>query len=161
MCLRRDFSPLIATKFLNKTDIATTMKQPNYGWFQLVLDGDARVGLPPNLNYRSVHTGGHWAVGGSFGQLLDLFISPSDPLFFLHHSNIDRIFWSWQAKKLPARLTDVSGNIVFQDYDNAVAGNVTLNYVIDVGAVNNKNVTIRDVMNIQGGTLCYGFDALL
>lgn len=159
-CLRRDFSPLIATKFLNKTDLAFTLAQPDFGWFNIVIDGDQRTGLPPNFEHRSIHTGGHWSVGGSFGQITDLFISPSDPLFFMHHSNIDRVFWSWQKRKLPARLTDMSGPLVFGDYDNKVAGNTTLAYVIDVGTAN-KNTTVGAVMDITGGTLCYGYDALL
>lgn len=35
--------------------------------------------------------------------------SPGDPVFFLHHANLDRLFWKWQEANLTARLTDVSG----------------------------------------------------
>jgi tyrosinase len=160
VCLRRDFSPLIGTKFDNKSNIAYTLSQPDYGHFQIVFDGDMRTVLPPNFASTSIHTGGHWSIGGSFGTITDLYISPSDPLFWLHHSNLDRVFWSWQTRNLPARFFDMSGPLAFGDYDNAVAGNTTLDYVIDVGTIN-VNTTVGSVMNIQGGTLCYGFDALL
>lgn len=160
VCLRRDFSPLIATKYFTQEKITKTLNQPDFGWFNIVLDGDERTALPPNFEYTSVHTGGHWSIGGSFGQITDLYISPSDPLFYLHHSNIDRIFWSWQSRRLPYRYTDISGPLVFGDYDNEVAGNTTLDYVIDLGTVN-KNSTVGAVMNIQGSTLCYGYDSLL
>lgn len=159
LCLRRDFSPIIGTKFLNKSDIAHTLRQPDFGYFTIVLDGTLDV-LPPNFVNTSIHTGGHWSIGGSFGQITDLYISPSDPLFFLHHSNLDRVFWSWQSRKLPYRLTDISGPVVFGDYKNQVAGNTTLAYVLDVGTVN-ALTTVGAVMDIQGGTLCYGYDTLL
>lgn len=49
---------------------------------------------------------------------------------------------------------------MFGDYDNEVAGNTTLKYVIDVETVN-VNTTVGAVMNIQGGTLCYDYNALM
>jgi tyrosinase len=116
--------------------------------------------LPLNFLSKSIHAGGHWAIGESFGQITDLFISPSDPLFFLHHSNIDRVFWSWQTRKLPDRFRDMSGPLVFGDYNNEVAGNTTLTYILDLGAVN-INRTVEKVMDIQGGTLCYDYIDLL
>lgn len=27
-----------------------------------------------------------------------------DPLFFLHHCDLDRVLWNWQQKDLPRRL---------------------------------------------------------
>lgn len=159
-CLRRDFSPLIATKLLDQADIDHTFRQADFGWFTLVLDGDQKTSIPPNLDSRSIHAGGHWSIGGAFGQITDLYISPSDPLFFLHHTNIDRVFWSWQTRDLPHRYTDISGPLVFADYDNEVAGNTTLDYVIDVGTTN-VNTTVRSLMDIQGGVLCYDYNSLL
>ena len=40
-----------------------------------------------------VHGGVHNAVGGQMAQTN----SPADPLFWLHHANIDRIWSAWQA----------------------------------------------------------------
>ncbi|KAM3084433.1 hypothetical protein ACMFMG_001463 [Clarireedia jacksonii] len=160
VCLRRDFSPLIGTKSLDEAHIKHTLNQTDYGWFTYVLDGAERTVTPPNLQSTSIHTGGHWSIGGSFGHITDLYVSPSDPLFFLHHTNLDRVFWSWQTRRLPYRYTDISGPLVYADYDNEVAGNTTLAYVLDVGTTN-KNSTVGAVMNIRGGTLCYDYDNLL
>jgi tyrosinase len=41
-----------------------------------------------------VHNSVHNAVGGTMGTAS----SPADPLFFLHHANIDRIWSEWQVK---------------------------------------------------------------
>lgn len=159
-CLRRDFSPSIAVKFWTKAKMDETLNQPDYTSFNIFLDGREDTGLPPNFVNTSIHTGGHWAVGGSFGQITDLFISPSDPLFWLHHANLDRVFWSWQARKLPQRLTDMGGPVVFGDYDYNKGGQTTLAYVLDVGTVNAKT-TVGQTMDIKGGTLCYDYDKLL
>jgi tyrosinase len=45
-------------------------------------------------------------------QLLDAVASPGDPLFYLHHTWLDKVFWDWQALDLPARLTDMGGRLV-------------------------------------------------
>ena len=54
----------------------------------------------------AIHAGVHRAVGGDMGGAS----SPSDPLFWLHHANIDRIWAAWQTKhkkQAPANLSDV------------------------------------------------------
>lgn len=41
--------------------------------------------------------------------MLDPIASPGDPVFYLHHTYLDYIFWQWQAQNLPARLSDIGG----------------------------------------------------
>lgn len=93
----------------------------------------------------------------------DLYTSPADPIFYLHHANLDRLWWSWQKLNLSTRLTDISGPINLMDYGNAQGGNVTLDFPLSVG-VSAANVTVGDVMNIKGcgtaGVLCYEYDKL-
>ncbi|KAF3916772.1 Tyrosinase [Dactylellina cionopaga] len=45
----------------------------------------------------SVHDVIHATVGGSSGEMGYVDYAAHDPLFFLHHTNIDRIFAIWQA----------------------------------------------------------------
>lgn len=47
----------------------------------------------------------------------DVSASPGDPLFYLHHANIDRLWWQWQAADLPARLEQMGGQNVPEDSD--------------------------------------------
>lgn len=93
----------------------------------------------------------------------DLYASPSDPIFFLHHANLDRVWWSWQTFDLPNRLSDISGPIVLMDYANEKAGNVTLDFAMTFG-VSAPNVTVGDVMDISSGKgngiMCYTYDSL-
>lgn len=36
--------------------------------------------------------------------------SPGDPLFYLHHTWLDKMWADWQARDLPKRLTEMGGN---------------------------------------------------
>ncbi len=36
-------------------------------------------------------------------------LSPGDPVFFLHHTYLDSLWWRWQSMDLPNRLTDMGG----------------------------------------------------
>jgi len=106
--------------------------------------------------------------------MLDVTCSPGDPIFFLHHTNLDRLWWNWQAMDLPTRLTDMDGQNVptaeyissmdlynvtdsWLHYDGDNGGNVTtLNHTLSVlELVPNK--TVSDVIDIQGGFLCYEY----
>lgn len=64
------------------------------------------------------HIGGHGGVGG---KMQDPISSPGDPIFYLHHTWLDKLFWEWQALDLPARLSDIGGpnlpNFVFPPPD--------------------------------------------
>lgn len=43
------------------------------------------------------------------GLMLDPIASPGDPIFYLHHTWLDKLFWDWQKLDLPARLSDIGG----------------------------------------------------
>jgi tyrosinase len=83
------------------------------------------------------------------------------------HTYVDKLWWEWQAKDLDFRLTDMGGrNVPTDAYRNALglpevtdewlARETTLDHVLDIGGVY-PTATIRDVMDIQGGFLCYEY----
>lgn len=45
----------------------------------------------------SLHDTIHLACGGNFGHMAIIAYSSFDPVFFLHHANIDRLFAMWQV----------------------------------------------------------------
>jgi tyrosinase len=49
--------------------------------------------------------------------MLDPISSPGDPLFYLHHTWLDKIWADWQRKDLPKRLREMGGNNI-QDEPN-------------------------------------------
>lgn len=50
----------------------------------------------------------HFYVGGLNGSLYIIDLSVNDPLFFIHHSNVDRLWWLWQ-KAHPSIATQYIG----------------------------------------------------
>ncbi|TGZ82811.1 Di-copper centre-containing protein [Ascodesmis nigricans] len=150
-CLRRDFSPSLALYDLKRTVWDETIAAPDFHSMWRSLEGEPRVmGPRPNI-----HHGGHNGVGGELGQMGHTYNSPADPIFYLHHANLDRAFTQWQLKKLPQRWFDVHGNI--QAYDFAGAnGNITLAYPLNMGSVA-KTRKVIEVMNTWGGPLCYTY----
>ncbi|KAK2805503.1 hypothetical protein FQN51_000329 [Onygenales sp. PD_10] len=152
-CLSRDLSPYFAGRYLGKNQTELTLSQPDFGHFARVDDGE------PSFEASGLHGGGHYGVGGTFGQMGDLYTSPADPIFHMHHANLDRVWWSWQMRDLEARLTDISGPIFMMDYQNEQGGNVTLEFPLSVG-VNAEDITVKETMDIKGGYLCYDYDKL-
>lgn len=43
--------------------------------------------------------------------------SPGDPVFYLHHTWLDKVFWDWQALDLPARLKDIGISNEYNVFD--------------------------------------------
>jgi tyrosinase len=51
--------------------------------------------------------GGRWGPLNSYqGEMLDLYTSPTDPLFFGHHGNLDRLFYQWRVETGESLATD-------------------------------------------------------
>lgn len=148
-CIRRDFSPGSLRNMSGSDAVATGMAQEDYGFFDRVTE-------------LSIHSGGHWGVGGLYGHMTDKWSSPADPIFWLHHANVDRSWWSWQSRDLGKRVRDISGPLVAFDYQNAQGGNVTLDHPIEIGETESMKLkaTVSDVMHIQKGPLCYQYDEL-
>jgi tyrosinase len=76
-----------------------------------------------------------------------------DPLFFLHHCNLDRIVWEWQNKDLPTRFHQVGGPIAPLDYGRK---NVTLDFEVNIGKLA-PNLTLESLLDTQGNGLCYNY----
>lgn len=79
-----------------------------------------------------------------------------DPIFWLHHTTLDKLLWRWQQNDLPARFFDVGGPVIPFDYSNLYGPNITLNFQIGLGRLA-PNITLKSIMNVQGGLLCYDY----
>jgi hypothetical protein len=73
---------------------------------------------------------------------------------FLHHAQIDRVWWIWQNQDLNTRLTAIGDTITI--LNQPPSRNGTLDDLIDLG-VNGAPITIRSVMSTLGGDLCYTY----
>ncbi|KAH9207630.1 tyrosinase [Leptodontidium sp. 2 PMI_412] len=144
-CLRRDVSPWVSSRWStdkNSSDLITENLDINS--FQTVMQGDFASG------FYGVHTAGHFTIGGDPGG--DIFVSPGDPAFWIHHAQIDRTWWIWQNQDIKNRQNAIAGTITLNN--NPPSRDGTLADVITLG-VNGPDTTIGDMMSTQAGPLCY------
>ncbi|KAF2748439.1 Di-copper centre-containing protein [Sporormia fimetaria CBS 119925] len=145
-CIKRDISQFAANGWSKDEDVADLIKtHKNFYWFSTLMQGDFMKG------YLGVHTAGHFTVGGDPGG--DLFASPGDPFFFLHHAMIDRVWWIWQNQDIKNRVYQVQGTLTVNN--EPPSRNTTLDDTIDLTYVGAPVTTIRDVSHTLGGPLCY------
>jgi tyrosinase len=96
---------------------------------------------------------GHYSLGGDPGR--DLFTSPGDPLFYLHHGMIDRTWWMWQQldRKTRTSAQGIAGTGTFMNMPPSA--DTTLDTTIDIGFAAGPPVKMLDLMSTTEGPLCY------
>lgn len=120
---------------------------------------------------QSMHTSIHMILGGDLGGLCPAgattaecpfsgapTISPNEPMFFLHHGNIDRLWWIWQKLNPKNQAAFAGGsvqNFTRPDlFPNGQAPWMSTSTPIPTAGMY-QSVTIGDVLDTTGNTLCY------
>jgi len=93
-----------------------------------------------------VHAWGHNGIGGI---MYDMYSSPGDPTFFLHHAFIDRQYRIWQNAN-SNRISTISGT-------DRVGNPLTLDTTVSLNGLR-PTITIRDLLNTVGDKLCYKYN---
>ncbi|EUC50002.1 hypothetical protein COCMIDRAFT_82953 [Bipolaris oryzae ATCC 44560] len=147
-CLRRDFSPNLLNRGADPKVAENILSKDTYVAFDRALQG-AKNFINPNI-----HAAGHFGVGGVFGQAGDVKNSPGEPLFWLHHASIDRLWWLWQQGNLATRNFEIGGNLVPEVYGNETE--VTPKFEIQLGAVAGT-VALAKLLDARGEVFCYSY----
>lgn len=147
-CLKRDLTNFANQRFANASSIARLILISfDIEDFQMRMQG------VPGSDDIGVHGGGHYAIGGDPGR--DLFTSPGDPVFYLHHGMIDRVWWMWQMLDWKTRTGagGISGTGTMLNMPPSA--NATLETVIDLGYAAGPAVRMGDLMSTTDGPMCY------
>ncbi|CUA73230.1 Hemocyanin A-type, units Ode to Odg, partial [Enteroctopus dofleini] [Rhizoctonia solani] len=134
-CLKRGLDPLMDLTNWSKSTISGIMANPDYLNFW-------------NQTERMPHDKIHDAVGGDLLQ----HYSPNEPLFYLHHAQIDRVWAQWQGTN-KTRIYDYSGNTV----QNVTTNTALLSDkmpMLDLA----ESRTVESIMDTQANGLCYTYD---
>lgn len=90
----------------------------NIGAFAILPDAAAVAGVMANGTFNTfapalegVHNSGHVWVGGSMSSIPT---APTDPVFWMHHAEIDRIWAEWQAAN-PGQNPALAGPAAIMD----------------------------------------------
>jgi tyrosinase len=147
-CLKRDLNPYVTQRAITfKNTTTLILNYTTIELFQAVMQADPRYSV--TSGQFGVHGGGHLSVGPA---LFDPYSSPGDPMFYLHHAQIDRAWWIWQSLDLKNRQYAIYGT--HTNLNQPPSSNMTLDETIDFGFVA-KPVTFRDLMNTLSGPYCY------
>ncbi|KGO68522.1 putative domain, di-copper centre [Penicillium italicum] len=145
-CLKRDLTTKIIQDYANFTAIVDLiLRHDDVYDFQMNMQG------VPGSGSIGVHGGGHYSMGGDPSR--DVFVSPGDPAFWLHHGMIDRTWWIWQNLNPRKRLNAISGTGTF--LNSPASPNTTLDTLIDIGYAGGETIAMRDVMSTVSGPFCY------
>ncbi|CAN8106402.1 unnamed protein product [Discula destructiva] len=151
-CLKRDLTDYIIQKYNNAAAVLdTVLLWDTISDFQLSLQG---INITTGANYLGPHGGGHWSMGGDPGR--DLFASPGDPVFYLHHTMIDRVWWMWQMQAPADRIsgsTAVGGTVTF--LNDPPSRNASLDDYNQYGYAAGPPMQIKDLLSTTSGPFCY------
>jgi tyrosinase len=99
--------------------------------------------------FLGMHAAGHFIMGGDAS---DLYSSPNDPVFFLHHAMVDYVYWIWQALH-PKQAKDIAGTITISN--RPPSRDALKSDPLNMG-VNAPLITLGDALNTLGGApFCY------
>jgi tyrosinase len=126
-----DLALSFATYDTDPWSVASTNSFRNMleGWLQ-----DRRLS---EQNAPQLHNRVHVWVGGSMAPMT----SPNDPIFFLHHCNVDRIWAQWQRSQPAGTYLPVNGGPVSHNLEDPMipwGGTTTPSSVLDIATLNYK-----------------------
>ncbi|KAK7980215.1 hypothetical protein PG989_012672 [Apiospora arundinis] len=149
--LKRDVGPALNQRYANYTTVLGLLSKPNITEYRALSEGT------PNTVELGPHGGAHYVINGDPGG--DLYTSPGEPAFWLHHSMVDRMWALWQAMNPDVRNFQMDdGRLGHITWDNNPSSRLTsLDDVIDMGYAG-PSTTIRQVASTTSGELCYFYD---
>ncbi|KAF4504582.1 hypothetical protein G6O67_008019 [Ophiocordyceps sinensis] len=141
-CLMRSFWPPASVLGLNWANVTRLLQTETIHEFRPLIEMDPF----------GVHVSAHGAVGG---ETVDFFSSPGDPIFYLLHAQIDRIWTMWQGQDWASRTYALDGPSTFQNLPPSA--NVTTESLLQMGYAGGP-VPVRDAMSPIDGPFCYRYE---
>ncbi|KAH8912448.1 Di-copper centre-containing protein [Coniochaeta sp. PMI_546] len=111
--------------------------------------------------FRTFETGAHNAIPSLMRGDWITFTAPNDPLFYLHHSQIDRLWWMWQMEDTSSRLSQFHGpNEDFRHHKHEGGGQHPHSSLADNLSMGGIGIdrTVQEVMDTSNMLLCYAYE---
>lgn len=141
-CFTRDISQYIASTYQTAAHVQALLSQPTMQQFHDYLDMEG------------LHGAGHLLTGPLNGNL---FSSPHEPTFFLHHANIDRLWAQWQAQDPWDRTYGQNAFYgTLTSWNLPPSGNATFGTLLNWGPLGPQR-RMRDMLALGRGEHCYKY----
>lgn len=149
-CLRRDVNNFFVTQYIREIDVATHIQaHDDILSFETTLQQDTAQAA-------CLHSGGHYSIWGDPGG--DVYVSPGEPTFWLHHGQLDRHWWMWQnyiETQVANRTQQYQGGTNWMN-PNSAPGHITdpqwLNVVAPAGLDGTQSTQL---VSTTAGPFCY------
>lgn len=79
-------------------------------------------------------------------------MASKDPIFYVHHAQLDHLWWQWQQEDIDRRLVEYSG----KHMHNSTAHDASIQSLLVYGGFTD-DIPVSEVMNTEGGRLCYRY----
>lgn len=145
-CFQRNLNDWALRTNNNAYNVSVLLNQTTIKDFQNTLSS------PEGSTWFGAHGGGHVAMGGVGA---DLFTSPTDPAFFLHHAQVDHVWWQWQQQDLKARAYALYGTKTLENVPPS--NNLTLEDYLTWGPLT-EDKQVVNLMLPHEGIFCYRYD---
>jgi len=171
-CLTRRFNVQVAHEIAAKKSLTAVLKSRDFLQFRMLIERGHRnrviedfEGSNQAFGWRhephivvdgDLHNIGHTGIGG---EMRDTFTSINDPIFFVHHAGLDRIWALWQEMDIENRLHSV-GPPADKEKEPVSLGLDTPLW-LGVFGPDRKVSDVFDTLNRDGrGVLCYKYEGL-
>lgn len=140
-CLSRGFASGEARSYLQRvlkpTFVESLLDAPTYDSFFATFENTTHNAIPS-------------FIGGDFAMPT----APNDPVFFLHHTQVDRLWWLWQQRDPKTRLHPHRGRS--RSRRQALEAKPFWNETLHYGPLA-EAVLIEDVVSTTSNMLCYSY----
>ncbi|KAI1191738.1 hypothetical protein F5B17DRAFT_451326 [Nemania serpens] len=121
-------------EFIKPENMGRLARAENYDAFRYIIEG-------------TLHNVIHLEIVGDLDELT----APNDPIFWLHHVQLDRLWWEWQQEDR-ARIWDYYG-----ERENQTSRHASLRDELNYGDLINKKILVEQVMDTQSSIFCYKY----
>ncbi|KAL4898674.1 hypothetical protein BDV59DRAFT_190330 [Aspergillus ambiguus] len=143
-CLQRNFNHAMLEEYNNRTVLDGMLQATTIVEFLSYMD-------PGHEDVIGAHGSGHRAVGGAMS---DVYSSPQDPSFMLHHAMIDRMWTLWQLQDMGHRRNALNGTSVM--YNPPDAPLVNPDSMIEFGVLDRPR-RVKELMDPMEYDYCYKY----
>ncbi|KAI9711766.1 MAG: hypothetical protein M1820_001911 [Bogoriella megaspora] len=138
-CLSRGFNSgedlMRYGSMLRPSEVEGLLDDPEYKSFNLRLEDSAHIAVPRSIR-------------GDFSMLT----APYDPVFLLHHTQLDRLWWLWQTANTSKRKWQYEGLAAHNETNSSAS----LEDFLPLGGLA-PDVRVSDIIDTQGNLLCYRY----
>ncbi|KAH9821058.1 hypothetical protein DFH28DRAFT_1050679 [Melampsora americana] len=144
-CITRDLSNFIAKNYQKESLILKLILNSKN-----ILEFQNDLQLNDDGDLMGLHPAGHFVFSGD--PSIDIFVSPGEPMFYLHHAMVDKVWWVWQNLNPNERTYVIAGTQTM--FNHPPSRESSLDDLIDLG-YNAGPIRLRDLMSTIQGPLNY------